>query len=42
MEQVAGQLAGTDISSVEGKFKLLAESSAVDDEVRGPPLTLRC
>lgn len=31
--EVAGQLAGVSDSSLEGKFKLLGESSAVDDEL---------
>jgi hypothetical protein len=32
-DQVAGQLAGTDVSSVEGKFRLLEGTSKVDDEL---------
>lgn len=31
--EVAGQLAGTTDTSLEGKFKLLSEGSAVDDEL---------
>lgn len=32
--QIAGQLAGTDIGSIEGKFKALEGDSKVDDELR--------
>lgn len=31
--EVAGQIAGTSDTSLEGKFKLLGEASAVDDEL---------
>lgn len=31
--EVAGQIAGTSDKSLEGKFKLLGEASAVDDEL---------
>ncbi len=31
--EVAGQIAGTSDSSLEGKFKLLGEADAVDDEL---------
>ena len=32
--QIAGQLAGTDTGSIEGKFRALEGDSQVDDELR--------
>lgn len=32
--QIAGQLAGSDIGSIEGKFKALEGENKVDDELR--------